>query len=294
MLDSRTGRTLLFAWKFLVKMAATESPVLRRNLSWIVNMLGDKQRFRVAILVLILPLIPITFFDLKVSQLVADKANVVGKFVAEYGEFPAYILICFALLFVIAVSPSVKEKIVYGVFLFFLVLILAADSLDDANAIVSGLILMFVPVLFILISLRLKMKQKVLQFSRITALLALISPLIMVQTLKWLWGRTRFRNLSTDYSEFTVWFLPQGSNGHRSFPSGHAAMGWMLLPLLLLAASNRQRLVISTVVIFWGVFVSAGRVIAGSHYVSDVYAATLIGLWTFIMLTRRLVLIDET
>ena len=252
------------------------------------NVLGENRRFSVAILISCLPLVPITFFDLRVSQLVADSENVVGKFISDYGQLPGYILIFCALCFLFVAASSVIEKISYSPFLVIFVLITFANLVEYLNTVIAGFVLLLVAILATLISLRLKKNETVLQFSRITALLAVITPLFMVQTLKWLWGRTRFRDLSSDFSDFTLWFLPQGPTVHRSFPSGHAAMGWMLLPLVLLANSPKQLLIISKLVIFWGILVSAGRVVSGAHYLSDVYLSMLMSIWTFVILKIRL------
>jgi hypothetical protein len=46
--------------------------------------------------------------------------------------------------------------------------------------------------------------------------------LLMAHSLKILWGRVRFRELSEPFSGFTAWYLPQGNTGNFSFPSGHA------------------------------------------------------------------------
>lgn len=212
----------------------------------------------------------------------------VGEFISDYGEFPGYILVYFAVLFIMFASPSVIEKISYSPLLVLLVLILFADLLEYFTAVITGFGLVLVAVLFASFSLKWKQNQTVLRFSRITALLAVIIPLFMVQTLKFLWGRTRYRDLGTDYSDFTAWFLPQGPTGHQSFPSGHAAMGWMLFTLILLANSHKQLFMISAVVIVWGVLVSAGRVISGAHFLSDVYLSTLMSIGTFVILKLRL------
>ena len=242
---------------------------------------------RVAILIAVLPLIPITFFDLRVSQLVADRANVVGKFVSAFGELPGHTLILFALLFLTVVSSSVMERITCSIVLLFLMWIVFIDLVAFVNAIVSGFLLLLVAVLFTFTVSKLKTNETVRQVSKIIAFLAVIAPLFIVQTMKWLWGRTRFQDLSPDYSDFTAWFLAQGPTGHHSFPSGHTAMGWMLLPLLLLANSRKQLFIISAFVIVWGVFVATGRVVSGAHYLSDVYFSTLICISTFVILRHR-------
>jgi membrane-associated phospholipid phosphatase len=98
----------------------------------------------------------------------------------------------------------------------------------------------------------------------IISLLAIIHPLLFVQIIKILCGRIRFRDLEIGFTNFTPWFLPPGlSWDNKSFPSGHTAMSFMLLPLLI-------PLMLIIVVIGWAIFVAASRVIVGAHYASDV------------------------
>ena len=247
-----------------------------------------ERRFGAGILLALLLLVPITIFDLRVSELVVDRANVVGRFVSDYGEIPGYVLIQFALLFVIVVTKSIVERICYVLYLLFLVLLLFGKLLDSVNEMTAGLILLLTGALFVFSSLRLTTNEALLRYSRITALLATVCPLFLVQTMKWLWGRTRFRDLRADHSDFTPWFLPLGPTGERSFPSGHAAMGWMLLPLMLLARTRRQFNCIAACVMAWGMLVCAGRVISGAHYLSDVYWSTLISVSTCVILDQTM------
>lgn len=107
-----------------------------------------------------------------------------------------------------------------------------------------------------------------------------VACLILVQGLKVLWGRTRFRDLDASFSAYTPWYLPQGPTGEMSFPSGHTAFGWMLLPLVFLIPQQRPDLRALSLIFVaaWGLGVAAMRVRVGAHYVSDVAAASLISL----------------
>lgn len=136
----------------------------------------------------------------------------------------------------------------------------------------------------------------------VVTILALANPILFVQLCKTLWGRVRFRDLAPDFSNFTPWFLPQGVTGHRSFPSGHTAMGWMLLPLafagdrLSLRGHDWRRTISErfrrggtwAVVLGWGVLVAASRVVVGAHYLSDVVFSTGVAFAVTVPLCRRL------
>ncbi len=107
-----------------------------------------------------------------------------------------------------------------------------------------------------------------------TVLLGAFSWLV-VHAIKLLWGRVRYRDLDILQDGFTAWYLPQGATGHASFPSGHTAMGWVLLPCLILwprgSVESRVAAVLS---VGWGCFVAASRVVIGAHYASDVLFST--------------------
>jgi membrane-associated phospholipid phosphatase len=98
-----------------------------------------------------------------------------------------------------------------------------------------------------------------------------ISSWLTVTLLKLVWGRVRYRDLAHAALDFTPWYAPQGWTGHASFPSGHAAIGWLLLPSLLIwppgSVGYRCAFAVS---VGWGVFVAASRVVSGAHYLSDV------------------------
>jgi membrane-associated phospholipid phosphatase len=123
-------------------------------------------------------------------------------------------------------------------------------------------------------------------FARVTIGTWVLNDLLFVQITKTLWGRVRFRDLDALQANFTPWYLPQGITGHRSFPSGHAAMGWMLLPLLLLALDRGRGVQVATgvLVVTWGVLVAVSRVVVGAHYASDVLFSSAVGVLCFLLL----------
>lgn len=102
-----------------------------------------------------------------------------------------------------------------------------------------------------------------------------VSSWVVVHAAKTVWGRVRYRDLDHLATDFTPWYLPQGITGHASFPSGHTAMGWMLLPLVMLWP--RGTVAARATALFgvcWGIFVALSRVVIGAHYASDVLFST--------------------
>ena len=72
----------------------------------------------------------------------------------------------------------------------------------------------------------------------------------------------------------------------KSFPSGHVAMGFYYLSLLLLA--KRAWLFYSALflILFWGVGLMVTRVVQGGHFVSDVLASFVL-MWLIACVADR-------
>jgi membrane-associated phospholipid phosphatase len=116
--------------------------------------------------------------------------------------------------------------------------------------------------------------------------MSLIGYLIFIQMIKIFWGRLRFRDLDALQSDFTEWYLPQGVMGGESFPSGHAAMAWMLLPIILLIPKKNKIVKIFTtgLIVAWGIAVPLSRVVIGAHYASDVLFGSFIMIISFLLI----------
>ena len=229
------------------------------------------------------------FYDLAISIAVVDEASIWGNFGADYGETPGYALIAIALATLLgSLFTNVKlQKI--PAYVGVVVGVLFILFIDDEKYVNMGWSLIISLLIYTIITWN-KDWKRYKNISGVIALLAVINPLIFVQITKILCGRVRFRNLDLGYTNFTSWFLPPGiSGGGSSFPSGHAAMGWMFLPLLI-AVKDREikdplRIIVSVLVIGWGLFVGLSRIAVGAHYASDVLfstgAATIITIFLY-------------
>lgn len=138
--------------------------------------------------------------------------------------------------------------------------------------------------------------KKPLLILAITGLAAMAVQIFFIEGMKYLWGRVRFRDLleagSTD--AFTPWYVINGINGNKSFPSGHtagAAMSYllMLLPFVFKKWENKKQLC------FWVPFVYSSvvaftRLVMGAHYLSDV---TVGGLVSFTVVIVAMAILDK-
>jgi len=242
---------------------------------------GTAKLLLIIILVWIILAIIFGFTDLEISRAVVDENSLWGLFGREYGEVPGYGLIAIALAALIgSYNPDIKKQkipayviIVIGSILFVLGIVFSSQVLMlDGGAIILALLV------FVIITFN-KDWKPYRNISAVITILAVINPLLFVQITKILCGRVRFRDLAPGFTDYTPWFLPLGpTSSGRSFPSGHAAVGWMFLPLLMTVKDKKwndpYKIIMSVLVIGWGIFVAMSRVVLGAHYASDVLFST--------------------
>jgi len=128
-----------------------------------------------------------------------------------------------------------------------------------------------------------------IKYAKVVVGMALFGYVIFIQGVKYFWGRVRFRELDATFSQFTPWYLPQGITGSDSFPSGHAAMGLMLLALLILLTNKKQwvKYSIITIIFLWGVMLALSRLVIGAHYASDVLFGSFFTIITFLYFSKK-------
>lgn len=230
------------------------------------------------------------FTDLEISKAVVDESSEWGIFGRDYGEVPGYALIAIALAtFLGSFNDNLKlQKIpaYISVIVGFLFIIFG----DDETDLYTGWSLIIPMIFYVLITWNMDWKN-FRTLAGIISLLTIINPLVLVQLIKFLWGRVRFRDLSPSFVEYTPWFLPQGFTGNQSFPSGHTAMGWMFLPLLITVKDRKNtdaiKILFYLLILGWGLFVGLSRIIVGAHYASDVLFSTGFAAVSTLLLYRK-------
>jgi len=242
------------------------------------------------------------FVDLQLSLLLVEMQSEWARWFADYGEIPGAVMVIGTLLIIDRLrEPSgTKKDFLISILMSFTITLLIfryGDPIGRKFELYRLYGYYFLPIIWLGVIL-LQNFLKIIEssyfrnqknFARITVYLAIINPLVFVQSIKFLWGRVRFRDLAPDYSNYTPWYLPQGINGNRSFPSGHVAMGWMLLPLLLSVRDKNWKIksLVVSGIIGWGVLVALGRIVIGAHYASDVLFSTKVALLSYLLLCRR-------
>lgn len=245
--------------------------------------LRDSRIAQLSIIIIIIWIILAIFFgifDLNISIAVVDQNSLWGNFGADYGEAPGWGLIFIALAVVIgSVFRNVKKQKIGGILMIIIgmLYLIYAVIEDNRKDIYEGIGMVISVVAFTILTFN-KDWRKFFAISAVITLLAIINVLLIVQIIKILWGRVRFRDLLPDYSNFTPWYIPLGPTGDKSFTSGHAAMGCMFLPLLILVKDREWkepvRILATVLLIGWALFVGLSRIVVGAHYASDVLFST--------------------
>ena len=251
------------------------------------------------IILIILALI-FAFYDLQISKLLVNRNSGWANFLECYGMIPGLIVILSG-IFINYSSISKKsdawsyiKKVIFFLaiagLLCYLMDVLLSNLVTEEffnHSLITFLVISFCISLIILIILQIKepIQNKILiHYSNTVIGVAIFGYVFCIQVVKYFWGRIRFRELNLTFSNFTPWYLPQGITGFDSFPSGHAAMGFMLLPLIVLFSNKNSllRKIVIGLILIWGIVLALSRVIIGAHFASDVlFGSAAIIFWYF-------------
>jgi membrane-associated phospholipid phosphatase len=221
-------------------------------------------------------------YDLGISQLFVNQNSVWGIIGADYGEIPGFCLLLIAIGILIGSLFNNKHKqkipsyIIIIICLGFLIYALVIGEYDGIQYPIGMIISLigFVSIFYV------KDFREFRRISWVILLLGLFNPLFFVQMMKLLTHRIRYRNLlDIGFENYTSWFSSFGPNTeHNSFPSGHTAMGWMLLPLIIpvlkMKWKHPLKIITLIIVFFVGIFVGLSRIKVGAHFASDVLFST--------------------
>jgi len=246
------------------------------------------------------------FSDLQISNSIVNQNAGWAVLLERYGELPGLVIIILGIfLFSQKLNYNSKLKLIFvrvflvlgeTVTLTYVILVVLQNVAGNQSFFFS--FDKFIVALSLVVSILLVFPLKIWKvqvsdlthgFSKIVVGMAFIGYLICIQLVKIFWGRIRFRDLDSLQSNFTSWYYPNGITGHESFPSGHAAMAWMLLPLILLLPKKNKIAKIFTVgiIIAWGIAVPLSRVVIGAHYSSDALFGSFIVIISFLMFAEK-------
>lgn len=242
------------------------------------------------------------FFDLTISKGLYNSTAVLPKIIENFGEIPGALVGIFA-LFILGLNWEMKnKKIKILVFLaevatstfsiiFILNLILTADNINFnfisllGEAILLGAILISLIGFYMFETKLRNFSKRHFLFGKVASITFVISG-IFAEVAKRLWGRVRFENLASNFSNFTPWYIPQGITGGHSFPSGHAYLSAMTITLTILVLYNKRKWKKWFVGLLTGlftVFICYERIIGGYHYLSDVVFGAFFTILTLLI-----------
>jgi len=257
------------------------------------------------IIVWIILAIVFGIYDLEISKAIVNRessanwANI-GK---SYGEAPGFGIIAVAIAIIIgSYQDDLKRQkfAAYTILMIGAVILVLAVLLGNIWFIAFGGGITGGILLFLIFAFNRDWRE-LKKIAVVIILLTIINPLIFVQITKIFCGRVRFNDLSSDYSNYTPWFLPPGPmsglKGNASFPSGHTSMGWMLLPLIIIVKDRKWkdpiRITITILVISWGLYLGISRIVTGDHYASDVLFSTGVAIVVTILLYKKFYLDND-
>ena len=144
-------------------------------------------------------------------------------------------------------------------------------------------------------SLRRRSWVKYRRACALIVLAVILGPGLLVNSvLKPLWGRSRPAqvDLFGGSQPYQPWWQPGPIGGGKSFPSGHAAMGYVLVLGTCLVSphrSTRFRVLVLGGALAYGSLLGTTRIIQGGHFLTDVLWSG--GLMCFMVATLQAILL---
>lgn len=126
----------------------------------------------------------------------------------------------------------------------------------------------------------------------VLVLTVLLGPgLVVNSVLKPYWGRPRPRQVAMfgGVQAYHPWWQPGGYGSGKSFPSGHAAMGFAMVAgaVLIPQRYGRWRHAAIGMALGYGLLMGCGRIVQGGHFFSDVlWAGVIVVLITYVLWRR--------
>ena len=255
-----------------------------------------------ALALLVVLLAIFSFTDLAISMAIFNIESGYGKFFEAWGELPGVLVAVFSLAaLIITRDKTVKWKSVLSILGFGVLLLLFSMMGAFMPSMYLKLpmpVTVVLAVCFIALSLFLASRvapaqRAALRKAACIGLLTFVCAIFIINIIKNIWGRPRFRSMTDPAAQFIAWYLPQwGAAGEefRSFPSGHTANScviiWLTtLPLFIPALRGKQKLLLA-VSALWIVMVAVSRVIMGAHFASDVTVGAAVTLASYFLLSK--------
>lgn len=247
-----------------------------KKISWIVGCL------------LLVSLLIGTFFDYQIASFIFKKDNGFSYFFEHFAPvvFGSILIIAGNLVFIPLLKVEGVSKLKLSLFgvlgvLFcafgILMIVVYGKLLGGVYAII------FIPIVFIMVRKIPVHLSKQYHFVGLAIILTAFTSMMIVENIKPIVGRVRFRSMQENPSLFTNWYQINGSKflssvplkeEIKSFPSGHSQWAGTTLTLSLIALANpkwrnKEKLIFSGSLIY-ALTVMLSRMMQGAHFLSDV------------------------
>ena len=233
-------------------------------------------------------------YDLKIAHALYGPSNLMAQIFEGAGIFPPFLIwsVTFALLFWL-VDPRKDRKLlkqvgcVAGMVASWFVF--GYMAINETSIEISGLPYVmgaisaagFTPLTLYLVGrIEAEKKKKWLVFFGFASIVCVLSNIILVNLIKYIWGRPRSREIAAagDFSIFSNWYHINGFtlHGHHSFPSGHTASATVLFVFCALGeVFPEKQAKEGTTAFIVGLYtftMAYSRLVLGAHFLSDVTA----------------------
>ena len=243
-------------------------------------------------------LVAASFVDLNLDKFLNNPDHPFPLWFEATGELPSRLICVFGgviifyfaknkLLRIIGLIFEIGGSAYYGYYVSYYLFI---DRYKTLFGIIFGLVMGFFVLYigkYIAIPENLHKTLVILSIAGIAIMFAEIS---IIEVIKVTWGRVRFRDMlkAGSFDAFTAWYIPNGINGNKSFPSGHTASAAMSYLTLFFPYINsdkwlKKRWLCFLVPFIYTSTVAFTRLIAGAHFLSDVTVGGTIGFVTVIV-----------
>lgn len=255
--------------------------------------------FVIGLILYVVGIATATFIDLNVSMSLYNPNSTFGWFFESFGELVMPIIGGLSAMYLIRSTNTSKPlKAVYVLALLFNTLTAVALLVTHLklNTILSIVVLLIYLVIIYFFSGYIPRDNQLNKKCAHVGLILSVAPIVIVNLLKFVWGRERFRHMNDPIAQFTPWYLIQGltkNNEFMSFPSGHSANSstilWITLLPLMIPNLNSKKAIFYGLAIVWFVLVMISRIIMGAHFMSDVLMGSLITFLIFNFLYKKMI-----
>lgn len=250
-----------------------------------------------------------TFFDLQISQAVFNIHSGFGHIFDCWGENISTLIAAFSAAVLFAMRKrdnwhrGVLAIIFYGVLVLFNSLMFAfiplarmkEMDLEQVSMPAVGIIAIGLVVALMIIAHKMKPNRHWKRFAYIGLYLSLAA-MVVINIIKPIWGRVRFREMSAPFDMFSPWYLPQFGKWSElfvdpaSFPSGHTANAAVIIVIVLLptviAGLKGKKPLLWGIALVYTALVAFSRIVMGAHFASDVTMSVIIMMGLFALIQK--------